>query len=222
MCGDVATRIYIILCWSNNIETNSVVNTVFCCNYEIIDIMEKNKIVLWKATKPNKLIELDSRTIKYIFNIDVDCNFNSDEYLLCCDKAKEALQRLENHGFIHRVVQVFLYKSECDEVDKYYELDCKIENKARYKNKMFCRHILGLAIKLGYSPARSDMKFFEEYYAIAPEEMRINISMVYRITHSVTNPRNNRVYKAEQKRKQYCDEVEGWIAQVAAKENIER
>jgi hypothetical protein len=197
------------------LETDIIHPSLLSYDYEIQKEFEHNGISIIMATRLEKLPYIKDNVLRLVFGDDFSHSMD-----LYTHNIFEALNALERHGFIYRSVLVSLAADNSDVVFNYYELDCKINNKSKYKNKLFCNDIKLLTNELGLKHGRDDNRFYDQYFAIAPSDMRINVSTVYRLKYSVTNPNNYKVNKAISRRKESNARVIEWMARIRPAGNL--
>jgi len=212
LCGDVATRLYLQLFYRNYLETNIVSPSALRYRFGTTCDYEDKGIALLKAVQMDSLPDISDSLVKALYPQDVDRN--SAEHVGIKLEVMSALQSLEDHGFLYRSIIVFLKPNDSESLTNYYELDCKINNKSKYKSELFCDEIRKLAKQLGLESSRRDNRFYGEYFAIAPNNMMIMVGMVYRLKYAVKTPRNYRVKTALTRREEFNAEVHEWIDRV--------
>jgi len=206
-CGDVAARLYILLFDSIVLETDIINPDLISFRYNINRRYTKNKITILDISKQKSQV-IDTDKLAVVLN---------KSNLQHADLGKlitKAFDTLEHQGFIRRSVIALLYDPTLKIVKYCYELDCKMTNKIKYKNKIFAKDIDLLANELGFKRDGGDHRFYNNYFALAPSNMLIKIQMVYRLNHSVTNERHLPVQQAKITRTQNENEVIKWMAQM--------
>jgi len=218
LCGNVATRLYLHLFCRNYLETNIVAPSALRHRFDIPKCEYDDKgIALLKTVQIDNMPYISDATVNAIYPLAI--NRSSAENIAIKSELMSALQSLEEYGFIYRSIFVFLHADDSESVSNYYELDCKINNKLKYNNELFCNKISDLAKQLGLESGRRDNRFYGEYFAIGPIGMNIAVSMVYRLKYAVTNPNNYRVSKAIKRRQECNAEVNDWIAKIKPSSN---
>ncbi len=214
LCGDVATKLYFYLCTQYYLDLDIVHPNLVSYEYDVSSVYNGNGIELLKVVMSEDLPDASD----YILKLVAGCEYtNSNKsYDSVVKQTLSALNVLEKRGFIYKSVIVAIAPADSDIVSNYYELDCKIINKSRYKKQLFCNDIRNLAVQLGMDAGRIDSRFYKEYFAVVPAKMRVNVSMVYRLRHGLTNPNNYRVSMSLDRRTRHDAEVHEWIAKLGS------
>lgn len=137
LCGDIAARLYLVLCYYNYLETDIIHPSLLSYDYEIQEVFEDKGIRIMTATRLEKLPYIIDSVLRLV--IGDGFSHSKDSYT---HNIFEALNALERNGFIYRSVLVSLAAANSDVVSNYYELDCKVNNKSKYNGSIVQKKVV--------------------------------------------------------------------------------
>lgn len=218
LCGSIATKLYLLMFCYNNLEEDLVSPGLLAYRFKLEEISAVNGFVLLQAKKSDITPYISDTITKLLFGDTVALDAISEK----TNKMQiyESLRSLEQHGFIYSSVVTFLNEGNSEIAAKYYNLDCKLNDRAKNKEQYLCHDIKAVADQIGFKLSRKDNRFYDEYFAIAPSGMGVNVSMVYRLKYGVTNLHNYRIFCAGNKRIECNAEVREWLSMISPTSNF--
>jgi hypothetical protein len=214
LCGDIACRLYLCMCVHSFFEPDIVHPGIISYDMDLFEVESRNGVNLYKASIRYNSLYVCDFIINNVTSTGVDTAGGANKKAAI--EIESALSSLEKHNLIYRDIIVYMTAVGDSAVSNYYELDCKTVNKNTCKRKLWCRTIRDHAYNLGLVALRKDARFYDEYYAVAPTNMQVNVCIAYRLNYGITNPNTPRARSAVSRRSSYDTEVRGWLEQLGA------
>jgi hypothetical protein len=200
--NDVAARLLLIMYAWNDLVLDGVAKSPACIMNECYT---RSGIGLYIGTA-HKIV-LHENMIKWAFGLN-ELPDKSDTQKLW-KHVTEALDMLEKEKFISKVVVVDIWDAERKERQCCYDLHAKGERK---KGSLSERIRIVAAENLEHLDTRADGRSHDgNYYAVAPEGSRVEIMMVYRLSHVAWAGGSSRVHDI---REGHGEQVLEWLRHI--------
>ena len=196
---------------NDNPNSGGIPSYLACYPYDMELLGTHDGYDFWRGKKSE--LHVSETLVRSMFPQETD-NRKFPEMLA---DTRNAIQYLEEHGFIYRSVCVLDNPGTNSQSAPRYELGVKSDNirwrpKDRYQS---AQRIEKMARNHGYETAREKRDavyhFYDRYPAIAPRGAIVHIAEIFKLRFAITNPRNAKVKENVSKRWRNYNDLKEWL-----------